>query len=88
MPRITIPEGSRETTLSLEDKPVVDIGGVWKKVFKKPHVRHRPYRENIRCRKCGNRIKNYTWFYVKIVGSRNPKREYYCSDCFEGLWHE
>ena len=76
--------------MSLKDKPIVDLqGGVWKKVFKKPRTKHRPYRENVQCRKCGKRIKNYTWFYVKKAGGKNQCRtEYYCVECYEGLWHE
>ena len=84
MPRISV------TEITLEEKPVVDLGGVWKKVYKKGRHegRHRLYPYFIRCRKCGKRILNHTWFYVKKVGNRNQKTEYYCVECFEGLWHE
>jgi len=74
-----------------QEKAVVDLGGVWKKALKRGRHegRHRPYPNTIHCRKCGKRILNHTWFYSKVSGSnRNPHNEYYCEECFEGLWHE
>ena len=59
--------------------------GVWKKVFNKPHAKHRPY-PKIKCHKCGKTIPRGTWFYVRIKGGKNPRRAYYCESCFNSLW--
>lgn len=67
---------------------VVDLGGVWKKALKQGRHKGKSFPRIIHCRKCGKRILNGTWFYVKTIGGRNPKREYYCESCYEGLWHE
>ena len=74
-------EKSRATT-------VVDLGGVWKKALKRGRHKGKGYPSIIHCRKCGKRILNGTWFYVRIKGGKYPKRVYYCPDCFGRLWHE
>jgi hypothetical protein len=84
-------EKGRATAVSLENEPVIELGGVWRKIFKKGRHegRHRYYPHVIHCRKCGKRILNHTWFYAKKSGGKNQYRtEYYCESCYEKLWHE
>ena len=79
----------RATAVSLENEPVVvDIGGVWKKAFKQGRYKGKSYPKIVHCHKCGARILNKTWFYVRLRGGKYPRRTFYCESCYEGLWYE